>query len=69
MGRSMKEEYFSKAKRGPVVKTAKAKTRITTRLDSTILGSFRSQANKADGATYQSKINEALGQHIATKRA
>ena len=65
----MKNEYdFSKAKRGSVVKTGKGKTRITIRLDSSVLGWFRSQAHKMGGANYQSMINEALRQHIESAR-
>jgi uncharacterized protein (DUF4415 family) len=65
----MKKEYdFSKAKRGPVVKTPRSKTRITIRLDSSVLSWFRSQAHKAGGANYQSMINEALRKHIESSR-
>ena len=65
----MKSEYdFSKAKRGPVVKVPKGKTRITIRLDSSILDWFRAQAHKAGGANYQSMINETLQRHIESKQ-
>src|SRR5439155_95385 len=40
--KGMKREYdFSKAKRGPVVKVPKGKTRITIRLDDDVLAWFR----------------------------
>ena len=65
----MKREYdFSKAKRGPVVKPAAGKTRITIRLDNAVLDWFRSQAHKAGGANYQSMLNEALKQHVESAR-
>jgi uncharacterized protein (DUF4415 family) len=65
----MKHEYdFSKAKRGPIVKTQPGKTRITIRLDNTILAWFREQAHAAGGANYQSLINAVLAQHVATAR-
>lgn len=61
----MKREYdFSKAKRGAVLKAARGKTRITIRLDNSVLDWFRAQAHKAGGGNYQSMINEALRQHI-----
>jgi uncharacterized protein (DUF4415 family) len=65
----MKREFdFSKAKRGPVVKAAPGKTRITIRLDDAILAWFREQAHVAGGANYQSLINDALSQHVAAAR-
>jgi uncharacterized protein (DUF4415 family) len=65
----MKEEYnFSKAKRGPVVKTATGKTRITIRLDNAALAWFRHQVHAAGGGSYQSLINDALTQHVAAAR-
>jgi uncharacterized protein (DUF4415 family) len=65
----MKREYdFSKAKRGPVVKPAAGKTRITIRLDNSVLNWFRLQAHKAGGANYQSMVNEALRQHVESAR-
>ncbi len=62
----MKREYdFSKAKRGPVLPIPKGKTRITIRLDDTVLDWFRRQVNEAGGGNYQTLINDALRQHIA----
>lgn len=55
----MRKEYdFSKARRGPVVKSA-GKTRITIFLDDDVLEAFRKQA-EASGRGYQTMINEAL---------
>lgn len=65
----MKNEYdFSGAKRGPVVKTKPGKTRITIRLDNTVLAWFREQAHAAGGASYQSLINDVLAGHVAAGR-
>jgi uncharacterized protein (DUF4415 family) len=62
----MKREYdFSKAKRGPVLKTAPGKTRITIRLDNDVLEWFRQQAHAQGGGSYQAKIN---GQYTVAAR-
>ena len=64
----MKQEYdFSKAKRGPVVRTPRGKTRITIRLDDEVLEWFRRQVHAAGGGNYQTLINQALRQHIAQR--
>jgi uncharacterized protein (DUF4415 family) len=65
----MKREYdFSKAKRGPVVSAGTGKTRITIRLDNSVLAWFREQAHAAGGASYQTLINDALKQRVAAAR-
>ncbi len=62
----MKREYdFSKAKRGPVIRVPKGKTRITIRLDEDIIAWFRKQVDQAAGGNYQSLINDALRQFVA----
>ena len=64
----MKKEYdFSRAERGPVLKTPPGKTRITIRLDDDILEWFRQQAHKAGGGSYQTMINAALRQAMEAK--
>mgnify|MGYP000436369264 CR=1 FL=1 len=61
----MKREYdFSKARRGPVVRVPKGKTRITIRLDDDVLAWFREQVHQAGGGSYQTLINDALRRHI-----
>ncbi|MFZ5927712.1 MAG: BrnA antitoxin family protein [Acidobacteriota bacterium] len=61
----MKREYdFSKARRGPVVRVPKGKTRITIRLDEDVLAWFREQVNRAGGGSYQALINDALRRHV-----
>ena len=64
----MRKQYdFSKAKRGSVVKPPKGKTRITIRIDDLVLDWFKEQANAAGGGNYQSMINDALKEFIATR--
>ena len=65
----MKKDYdFSKAKRGPVVRTPAGKTRITIRLDDEILDWFRQQVHASGGGNYQSLINAALRDFIVDKK-
>lgn len=65
----MKTEYdFKKGKRGPVLRPSRSKTRITIRLDNKVLDWFREQVDAAGGGSYQSLINEALRQFIASKQ-
>ena len=65
----MKREYdFSRAKRGPVTRVPKGKTRITIRLDEEVISWFRDQVEAAGGGNYQSLINEALKEHIGRSR-
>jgi uncharacterized protein (DUF4415 family) len=46
----MNDEYnFSKARRGPVVKAPRGKTRITIRIDDDVLAWFKDQVNCAGG--------------------
>ena len=62
----MKRQYdLSKAKRGPVVRAPRGKTRITIRLDDDILEWFRQQVHAAGGGNYQTLINTALREYIA----
>jgi uncharacterized protein (DUF4415 family) len=61
----MKKNYdFSKAKRGPVVKTPRGKTRITIRIDDDVLEWFRKQVHEAGGGNYQTLMNRALREHM-----
>ena len=65
----MRKEYdFSKAKRGPVVPVPPGKTRITIRLDDDVLAWFRDQVHRAGGGSYQSLINQALRDYMASSR-
>jgi uncharacterized protein (DUF4415 family) len=65
----MKNEYdFLRAKRGSVIPVDPGKTRITIRLDNTVLDWFRGKAHEAGGASYQGLINEALLKHITAEQ-
>ena len=55
---------FSHAKRGPVVKPEPGKTKISIRLDNTVLEYFRNLVDKAGGGNYQTLINDALLEHV-----
>ncbi len=57
-------EDFSKAKRGPVVKPDPNKLRITICLDADIIEHFKTIVHKAGGGNYQTRINDALREHI-----
>lgn len=62
----MRKHYdFSKGKRGPIRPLPAGKTRITIRLDDEILEWFRAEVHAAGGGNYQTRINDALRQHIA----
>lgn len=61
----MKREYdFRSGRRGAVASVTLGKTRITIRLDETILQWFREQVHTQGGGNYQSLINTALSRHI-----
>lgn len=65
----MRKEYdFSKGKRGPVIKTPPRKTRITIRIDDDILEWFRDQVHAAGGGNYQTLINQALRDHVTSRK-
>jgi len=55
---------FSRAKRGPVVTPAPGKTKISIRVDNSVLEYFRAQVDKAGGGNYQTLINDALLEHV-----
>ena len=59
---------FSRAKRGRVVTLAPGKTKISIRLDNTVLEYFRHLADKAGGGNYQTLINDALLEHVRPRR-
>ena len=61
----MKKNYdFSKARRGPVIRTPRGKTRITIRIDDDVLEWFRKQVHEAGGGNYQTMMNRALREHM-----
>ena len=68
----MKQRYdFGKGKRGRVVPAETerdGKTRITIRIDDSLLDFFLKEADASGGAVgYQTLINEALRQYVAGK--
>jgi len=64
----MRKEYdFARGKRGAVVAPDPGKIRITIRLDADILDWFRAQVHAAGGGNYQTLINKALHEYIASK--
>ena len=68
MKKAAAEKYreidFSRAKRGPVVTPEPGKTKISIRLDNTVLEYFRELVDKAGGGNYQTLINDALLEHV-----
>ena len=63
-----RDDDFSRGKRGPVLKPAPGKSRITIRLDNEVLDWFRARAHAAGGGNYQSLINAALVEHVRASR-
>jgi uncharacterized protein (DUF4415 family) len=55
---------LSGARRGPVIRPEPGKTKISIRLDNTILDYFRQVVDEAGGGNYQTLINEALVEHV-----
>lgn len=55
---------FSKAKRGPVIPLEPGKTKISIRLDNSVIEHFRRQVEQAGGGNYQTLINDALVAYI-----
>lgn len=55
---------FSRAKRGAVVQPEPGKTKISIRLDNTVIEFFRAAVDRAGGGNYQTLINDALLEHI-----
>ena len=61
----MKRNYdFSRATRGPVIRTPRGKTRITIRIDDDVLEWFRKQVHEAGGGNYQTMMNRALREYM-----
>ena len=68
MRKAVAEKYrdidFSGAKRGATVKPEFGKTKISIRLDNTVLEYFRDLVDKAGGGNYQTLINDALLEYV-----
>ena len=59
-----REIDFSKAKRGPVIPLEPGKTKISIRLDNSVIEYFRAQVERAGSGNYQTLINDALTAYI-----
>ncbi|HUF94307.1 MAG TPA: BrnA antitoxin family protein [Candidatus Limnocylindria bacterium] len=55
---------FSRARRGAGVTPEAGKTKISIRLDGTVIAHFRNAVDRAGGGNYQTLINEALIEHV-----
>ena len=55
---------FTRAKRGRVVRPEPGKTKISIRLDNSVLEYFRDLVDNAGGGNYQTLINDALLEHV-----
>ena len=68
MKKNVAEKYrdidFSRAKRGAVVRPEPGKTKISIRLDNTVLEYFRGLVDRTGGGNYQTLINEALLEYV-----
>ena len=68
MRRTVAERYrdidFSRAKRGAVVRPEPGKTKISIRLDNSVIEFFRTAVDRAGGGNYQTLINNALLEHL-----
>ena len=68
MKKAVAESYrdidFSRARRGPAVRPEPGKTKISIRLDNTVLEYFRGVVDKAGGGNYQTLMNEALLEYV-----
>jgi uncharacterized protein (DUF4415 family) len=62
-----KTDDFSKGRRGAVVPVSTGKSRITIRIDDDVLDWFREQVSAAGGGNYQTMINTARREHIASR--
>ena len=61
---SYRDIDFSRARRGPAVRPEPGKTKISIRLDNTVLEYFRGVVDKAGGGNYQTLMNEALLEYV-----
>lgn len=59
-----REIDFSGAKRGPVIPVDPGKTKISIRIDNSVLEYFRAQVEKAGAGNYQTLMNDALLAYI-----
>lgn len=55
---------FSKAKQGPVIAVEPGKTKISIRVDNTVIDYFRGLVDRAGTGNYQTLMNDALVAYI-----
>ena len=55
---------FTGAQRGAVIPTEAGKTKLSIRIDNTVIAYFRAQVEQAGPGNYQTLINDALVAHI-----
>ncbi|MCI4430873.1 MAG: BrnA antitoxin family protein [Burkholderiales bacterium] len=55
-----REIDFSSASRGPVVPNEPGKTKISIRIDNSVIEYFRAQVERAGAGNYQTLMNDAL---------
>ena len=71
MTKAVAEPYreidFSGAKRGAVIPLEPGKTKISIRLDNSVIEYFRRQVEDSGGGNYQTSINDALVAFIAQR--
>lgn len=58
---------FTRATRGPVIRADPGKTKISIRLDNTVLEHFRQEVERAGAGNYQTLINDALLMFISQR--
>ena len=59
-----REIDFTRAKRGAVIPVEIGKTKISIRIDNSVVQYFRSQVERAGGGNYQTMMNDALVAYI-----
>ena len=59
-----REIDFASAQRGPVIPQEAGKTKISIRIDNSVIEHFRSQVERAGTGNYQTLINDALAAYI-----
>ena len=55
---------FTGARRGAIIPAEAGKTKLSIRIDNTVIAYFRSQVEQAGSGNYQTLINDALVAHI-----
>ena len=56
----LRDVDFSRARRGAVIPIEPGKTKISIRIDNTVIDYFRGQVERAGAGSYQTLMNDAL---------